>query len=203
MKALRKLANRMWGGKLSTWLVLCLCFFLSGCITDIWTGATVLYDRHNLYKKFDDFHLDANIRRALYRDMQFKLADCSIDLAVFNGDVLLAGYVPTEELREEANKRVTEVGGYRRLFNQLAVSRPVNTAVKDDWITAKVRSRIFADSSIDPKQFKVVTSLRVVYLMGDVIPTQAEKVIGYARECAGVRRVVKLFKYYNLSDQPQ
>jgi hypothetical protein len=38
--------------------------------------------------------------------------------------------------------------------------------------------------------------------MGDVIPKEANIVIQIARECAGVKRVVKLFKYYNLDDKP-
>ena len=51
--------------------------------------------------------------------------------------------------------------------------------------------------------FKVVTSERIVYLMGDVIPAEAARVIYFARTCEGVKRVVKLFKYYNLSDHPE
>ncbi len=75
--------------------------------------------------------------------------------------------------------------------------------MEDNWITTKIRSKILADSTIDPNDFKVVTADQIVYLMGDVIPEQAAKVIHIARTCTGVKRVVKLFKYYNLSDKPQ
>jgi hypothetical protein len=34
--------------------------------------------------------------------------------------------------------------------------------------------------------------------MGDVIPEQAEKVVMFAREWSEVKRVVKLFQYYQL-----
>ena len=173
---------------------------LTGCITDVWTGATLVYDRHNVYKKFSDFQLGANGSHALYRDNTFKRDDCSIDLAVINGDMLLAGHVPTEELRQEAYKRLTALGGYRRIFNQLAISKTSSNMLQDDWITSKIRSSIFANSSIDPHEFKVVTSEQIVYLMGDVAPEQAKIVISIARSCVGVKRVVKLFKYYNLSD---
>lgn len=177
-------------------------FLLTACITDVWTGVSLAYDRHNLYKKLSDYQLAANASRALYKDQTFKQADVSIDLAVFNGDILLVGTVPTEALREEAQTRITALTGYRRFFNQLAITHHLtNDGLEDTWITAKIRSGIFADSDIDPHQFKVITSQQIVYLMGDVIPEEANKVIQMARDCEGVKRVVKLFKYYNLSDK--
>ena len=178
------------------------CLLLSGCISNVWTGANLVYDRHNVYIKLNDFQLNANANRALYHDKMFKRDDCSIDLGVFNRDVLLVGRVPTEALRQEAYSRLKTVSGKRRLFNKLAVNHTEEDPVLDSWITAKIRSQIFADADIDPSKFKVLTYGQIVYLMGDVVPAQAEKVILFARECSSVLRVVKLFKYYNLSDKP-
>jgi len=42
----------------------------------------------------------------------------------------------------------------------------------------------------------VVTSDRIVYLMGDVRKEQAEKVINIARFTSGVEWVVKMLKYF-------
>jgi osmotically-inducible protein OsmY len=176
--------------------------FLSACITDVWTGATLIYDRHTNYRKFGDFELGADIRRELYKDRVFKQADMSIDLGVMNGDVLLAGHVPTQELRQEAFRRVSAVRGSRRIFNQIAVGNFPNTTIQDNWISTKINSQIIAQSSINPHDFRVLTSSEVVYLMGDVIPAEADRVIDIARACAGVKRVVKLFKYYHLNDEP-
>lgn len=162
----------------------------------------LVYDRHNIYKKLSDYRLSAGASRALFKDEDLKCAECSIDVAVFNGDVLLSGHVPTAALRQEARNRVAEVHGYRRIFNQLATHHLTDTTLQDNWITTKIRSGIFADADIDPHSFKVVTSDQIVYLMGDVIPKEADRVIHLARECAGVKRVVKLFKYYNLDDKP-
>ena len=174
---------------------------LTGCISDVWTGATMVYDRHNIYKKVGDFQLAADANRSLYKDQVFTRTDCSIELAVINGDMLLVGHVPTDTLRQEAHRRVAAVTGYRRLFNQLAVSLSADNTLQDDWITAKIRSRIFANADIDPHVFKVVTYDQIVYLMGDVVPGEAAHVIHIARACAGVKRVVKLFKYYHLDDR--
>ncbi len=184
-------------------VLLLISTLLTGCISNVWTGASLIYDRHNIYKKISDFQLSADASRALYHDQRFKSPDCTIDLAIFNGDILLSGHVPTDELRQEAQNRITALKEYRRFFNQLAVASEKDHSLKDNWITTRIRSEIFANADIDPHTFKVVTTDHIVYLMGDVIPKEASIVIHMASHCPGVKRVVKLFKYYNLSDKPQ
>ncbi|CAM2738578.1 hemolysin, lipoprotein [Legionella steigerwaltii] len=156
----------------------------------------MVYDRHDVYKKLDDYKLFLKVNNAITVDNTFKNNNCVIDIAIFNGDVLLAGHVPTPELQAELQRRLATVKGYRRLFNQVRVSVSASNSMQDSWITAKIRSQIFADGSIDPNAFKVVTSDRVVYLMGDVHQEQAEKVINMARQTSDVARVVKILKYF-------
>ena len=170
---------------------------LSGClgVSAAWTGANLLYDRHVLMKKMTNYQLVAQASRALYRD------NCSIDLAALNGDLLLVGHVGTSALRDEAYARVAKTSGFRRLFNQLAVGPAADSVAEDTWITTKIRSQMVADSSLDPRQFKVITSDRVVYLMGDVFPEAAARVIYIARRTEGVIRVVTLLNYYHLSEK--
>jgi osmotically-inducible protein OsmY len=182
---------------ISTGLTLSL---LSGCASTALTAASMVYDRHSIYHKVSDFRLNADINRALYRDKTFKWSDRSVTATVFNQDVLLVGHVPERSLRQEAESRVNAVGGYRRLFNYIQISSGSFNGLLDSWITTRVRSMILADSEIDPKAFKVVTSDQVVYLMGDVMSDQSNKVVDIARRCDGVRRVVKLFQYYHLTD---
>lgn len=181
-------------------IALCCCF-LPSCLGSLWTGATLVYDRHNVYKKVSDYQLGANINHALYDDQLFRQKNCALDIAVFNGDILLAGHLPSTELRDEAVKRVGQLEGYRRLINQIQVESSPGNSMEDSWITAKIRSRIFADSSIDPNAFKIITSDRIVYLMGDVRPKEAARVIYIARTTKGVERVVKLLQYYHLSQR--
>ena len=192
--------------KVAQWIAilftLVTSLLLTACISNVWTGASFIYDRHSNYRTFGDFELGADASRALYKDKRFKRKDCSINLGIMNGDILLAGHVPTNELRQEAFDRIYAIRGSRRIFNQIAVGQISNTILQDDWISASIRAKIIADSSINPKDFNIITSSQVVYLMGDVIPAEADRVIQIARQCAGVKRVVKLFKYYNLSDDP-
>lgn len=179
-----------------------ICLMLSGCFSYVMSGATLVYDRHHVYKQVSDFRLSADITQALYQDRVLTCADCAIDVAVFNGDVLLAGHVPNATLREQAYKRASACRGYRRLFNQLSSRKTSTNALHDSWITTKIRSQIIANAAIDPSQFKVVTVDGIVYLMGDVHVTQAKQVIALARQTSGVKRVVTLLKYYQLSPRP-
>ena len=174
---------------------------LSGCVTSLWTGANLVYDRHHVYNSLTDFELNANAHRALYQDDLFQCPTCHLDLAVFNGDILLAGHLESAEMRDEAYKRVMAEKGYRRLFKEVSIA-PFRTHIaRDSWITTKIRSKILADSEINPRSFKIVTSDQVVYLMGDVMPDQADWVVSIARNTSNVIRVVKLMKYYHLSDK--
>ena len=174
---------------------------LTSCISNIWSGATIIYDRHNIYKQLNDCQLAFKTGHTLSKE-QFPCRNCSIDVAVFNGDILLVGHVPTNAIRLEAQKRVETLAKHRRIFNELSLDSSGNNAVQDSWITTKIRSQIIADSDIDPRQFKVVTSNQIVYLMGDVLPEEAARVIHIASNCTGVKRVVKLLMYLNLSDKP-
>ncbi len=169
---------------------------LTGCVGSLWTGASLVYDRHNIYKTVNDYQLQSQVSTALNRDQQLKCDMCYVDVAVFRGDILIAGHVPSQELLDEINEQLSHVKGQRRLFNQLRLMTSAPSSRFDSWITTKIRSRILLDDRIDPKAFKVVTVDRVVYLMGDVDPKQADLVIGISRHAAGVEHVVKMMKYF-------
>lgn len=177
-------------------LLFILMAILSGCVGAIWSGANMVYDRHDTYKKLNDYQLIVSINNALYPDKLFKNEQCVLDLAVFNGDVLIAGHLPSQEFLDKMKQRLSSVKGYRHLYSEVSINQIGSNNIQDGWITAKIRSQIFADDSIDPNAFKIVTTDRIVYIMGDVKVEQAEKVVKMARYTSGVERVVKLMNYY-------
>jgi osmotically-inducible protein OsmY len=178
-----------------------LALFLSGCLGSIWTGASAVYDRHSIYKKLNDYELFAKVNEALAVNRTFNNPTCVIDINVFNGDILLSGHLPSLEMMDELKRRLNTVKGYRRLFNEMKIQQVGSNTVQDSWITTKIRSQIFADSSIDPNAFKIVTSDRIVYLMGDVKPDEGKKVINIARNTNGVVQVVKILRYFMYQTQ--
>ncbi|WP_298624167.1 BON domain-containing protein [uncultured Legionella sp.] len=179
-----------------TLLLLLIAFSISGCVGTLWTGASLLYDRHDVYKKLNDYNLLAEVNKVLAVHRTFNNSRCVLDLAAFNGDILIAGHVPSDELLDELKQRLATLKNYRRLFNYVKVMQVSSNSVQDSWITTKIRSQIFADDSIDPDTFKIITSDRIVYLMGDVKPDQAAKVIKIARFTRGVEKVVNMMKFF-------
>lgn len=172
---------------------------LSGCmgLSGAWTGASLIYDRHHFYKKFNDYELVALSQHAIFHDHRLSTQGVTIEIAAFNGDLLIAGHVPTVALREIIMARLAEKKlHYRHFFNQIAVKSSSTRDLEDAWITTQIRSRMMADAMIDPNQFKVITVDGIVYLMGDTLPEDAHRVIRIARQTDNVVRVVTLFQYY-------
>lgn len=169
-------------------------------MSSLWTGASMLYDRHNLYKQLTDYDMTNKVYQALYQDEALKMAGCHIEVVVFHRDVLLTGHVSSLKKRDLAEARAHVIAGTHRIvFNQLSVGVPNDAnSMTDSWITAKIRSLIFADANIPPKDFKIVTVDGTVYIMGHTSPAHAEKVVDIARNTTGVKKIVKLMKYYKL-----
>jgi len=179
-------------------LALATTLLLSGCFGGMWTGANLIYNRHNVYKKIDDYTLAYRANHLLFFDDRLKQTDTYLDLATFNGDLLLAGHVPESELIALINQRLAPLTGYRRLFKQVALRQTNNHGIKDTWITTSIRSRMIADAEIDPAMFKIITVDGIVYVMGDVRPEQAHRVLRIAKQTRGVVRVVTLLKYLKI-----
>ena len=84
-------------GRFTLLLIILICS-LSGCLGTVWTGASLLYDRHDVYKKLNDYNLLLDINNVLAVNRTFNNSSCVLDIAAFNGDILIAGHVPSNEL---------------------------------------------------------------------------------------------------------
>ena len=119
-----------------------------------------------------------------------------LTIVSYNGFVLLAGQVPSEDLKTLAADVVREVDDVRRIYNELEIGPAVTagTITKDTWITTQVKSKLLASSDTPGTRVKVVTENSVVYLMGLLTEAEADRVALEAAEVSGAERVVKLFE---------
>lgn len=119
-----------------------------------------------------------------------------LTIVSYNGFVLLAGQVPSEDLKTLAADVVREVDDVRRIYNELEIGPAVTagTITNDTWITTKVKSKLLASSDTPGTRVKVVTENSVVYLMGLLTEAEADRVALEAAEVSGAERVVKLFE---------
>lgn len=115
----------------------------------------------------------------------------------YNGYVLIAGQVPSEDLRQKANEVVREIRDVRRIYNELEVAAASSTMTRasDAWISSKVKTFLLATRNTPGMRTKVVAEDGVVYLLGMVTQEEAERIASEAADVSGVQRVVRLFEY--------
>lgn len=114
----------------------------------------------------------------------------------YNGFVLIAGEVPSQELKDQATDVLREIPGIRRIYNELIIGAKstADTEAGDVWITTKVKTALLAASDVPSLRVKVVTENSVVYLMGLLTPEEADRTATAAADIEGVERVVRLFE---------
>lgn len=116
-----------------------------------------------------------------------------IAIEVAQGRLLLAGAVPTEAHRTEAERIASGVAAVRFVENNLEVGPhpDVWRTSWDRWISAEIRARLLANDDIKGVNFVVETHRGVVYLLGlarsDI---ELKKVTEIARHINGVQKVV-------------
>jgi len=128
------------------------------------------------------------------------LAQSHINVKSFNGQVLLTGQVPNENIRQEAEQIVGQTREVKRIHNELEIAGPSSTIVRsnDIYLTSRVKLKLLSDKSIEGLRVKVVTENGVVYLMGLVSQREADQAVAIVREVPGVQRIVKVFEYVPL-----
>jgi len=119
-----------------------------------------------------------------------------LSIVSFNGFVLLAGQVPSEDLKTLATEVVRKIDGVRRIYNELEIGPETSagTRTNDAWITTQVKTKLLASSDTPGSRVKVVTENSVVYLMGLLTTEEADRVALEAAEVNSASRVVKLFE---------
>jgi osmotically-inducible protein OsmY len=128
-----------------------------------------------------------------------RFASAHIVVVSHRGVVLLAGEVPSEDLKQKAGEVVEQMELVKSVHNELEVG-PVTSLSKrsdDAWITTKVKSAMIAHGKIDVGLINVTTENGVVFLMGAVPQTQADVAVEVAQSVSGVKKIVKVFEYTN------
>lgn len=169
---------------------------LQGCVDAAVTGAQAAYNHSSIQQNASDQYISTQINHKLYVDNQ-QFDNTNIDVATFHQEVLLTGQVTTDKQRTLAENTVKSIPGVTHVYNLVQISppTPLLKRASDLWITTKVKTQLIAMNEIEPDKIKVVTENGTVYLMGMVMPEQADIAIDIARNTEGVEQVVKMFTY--------
>jgi osmotically-inducible protein OsmY len=145
---------------------------------------------------FDDTVVEAIVEREIRKsDAGYKGAH--IVIQAFNGVVLIAGQVATDDLVTNAATVAKTINKVRTIHNVLTVSGPTSMVARsnDAWLTTKVKTRLITAKDADGTKIKVLTENSIVYLQGLVSRGQADDAVNVAKDIYGVQKIVKVFEY--------
>ena len=124
--------------------LLVMLFALSGCAALTKNMAQEPVDRDHGSRTFGAFVEDGNIERKIKVNLaraSEALDQSHIVVVSFNGNVLLAGEVASDELRVQAENIAARVRHVRHVHNELKLSGDsgVLSRVNDGWLTTKLK----------------------------------------------------------------
>jgi osmotically-inducible protein OsmY len=122
----------------------------------------------------------------------------NINVKVYNGVVLVAGQVPSEDARQIAEKVATQHRGVVRVINQLEIAgkATIISEINDLTISTQVKALVLKDLGRDVYQRTLITTENsIVYVMGFVSKTEATALENVVSSVRGVKRIVRVFEY--------
>lgn len=169
-------------------LTFLLVTLLAGCVSDPSKRTPGVF--------IDDAVLEPMVKREIFKsDPGFK--GSHIVVVSYNGVVLLAGQVASQDLRDKAADVAQSLQRVRKVHNELNVGGPISLMARtnDSWLTTKVKSRLIFSDEAQGTKTKVLTENGVVYLMGLLSREQADNAVDVASQVYGVQKIVKVFEY--------
>lgn len=125
-----------------------------------------------------------------------------VNVAPYNRLILLTGEAPDERTRAAIEADVRGIANIRGMVNEIQIA-PVSSLAErtnDAFITSKIKGRFIDSGKVNPVHIRVVTEAGVVYLLGLVTEAEADDAVEIARTTGGVRKVVKIFDYCQITD---
>ena len=144
----------------------------------------------------DDRQITEILKNNIYNDDP-RFEASKVKVYSFNKVVLLTGEVPSHDLKMRAGQIAQNVHSVRSVHNELEVTTNSTfmSNTNDTWIFNKVKAQLIADSGISAKRVEVIVENEVVYLMGLLTRSEANRVTNIVRTTSGVRKVIRVFEY--------
>ena len=122
--------------------------------------------------------------------------DANINISSFDGDLLITGQVPRQELVRLATVQANTLRNVRQVFNYLQVMGETSFLSKtnDRFITNRIKSRLQDSKIFKMRRIHIVTEYGVVYLMGTLKREELERTLALIKETNGVQKTVSLVR---------
>lgn len=185
----------------STLMTLLAGLILSGCATviDSTTSEPINDNRgsRTAGQFIDDETAEVTIAVNL-KKASSELKASNLNVKVYNGVVLIAGQVPSDEARQIAEKVATQHRGVKRVINQLEIAgkATVISEINDLTISTQIKALVLRNLGRDVYQRTLITTENsIVYVMGFVTKTEAAALENTVSTVRGVKRIVRVFEY--------
>jgi osmotically-inducible protein OsmY len=160
-------------------------------------GAAALREKSAI-EAVSDTVLSAKVGQAVYKVNPDVHA--TIGVNVQEGEVLLTGVAPSDDLKIKVEEAVWRIKGVKQIYNDIDISDrpPIKNYPKDAWITSKIKTKLLADAKIRSINFSIKTVNNVVYIFGIArSKEELDEVFNIASHVKGVNRVMS---YARLKD---
>lgn len=150
-----------------------------------------------LSQRVEDMSIERTASINLYK-LNPEFAQSRVLVMSFYSNVLLAGQVSNESLKQMAGDYLKSLREVESVHNELIVAPvtlPYLTRAKDSIISARVRSALTFAKGFPSSQCKILVEDGVVYLMAKLDKDQADLAIRLIRDIPDVRKIVKLIDY--------
>lgn len=182
------------------YLVVVALLLAGGCASWVAPMSDRAVDQDHRYRTPGSFIEDQAIERKTTINLHRTLPESPASRIVvvsWNGQVLLAGQVPSAEARKRAEAITRDVRRVVHVHNELTIAEPASLAARlsDAWITTWVKTRLMFKPGIPARRIKVVTENGAIYLMGLLTREQSEAVVNAVRNTRGAQKIIKIFEY--------
>ena len=199
---MKKLVNLMLIGTLTTLCSTGCTALIAGGV--IGAGATVAADSRTAGAMVDDESIEIKSGKYLSNNREI-YEKSKLEATSVNGNVLLTGQCLDQEYIDYIVQRVSAIPKVKRVINRIEKIEPLSLSDRshDTWVTTKVKTQLLFGEKINSGRFKVVTENSVVYLIGIVNHSEANRAINVVREIDGVKKVVPIFEYYEDAEKAE
>ena len=119
-----------------------------------------------------------------------------INVTSYNRVALITGEVPTEADKVAVEQAIARIDNVRSTVNELMVgfSSSLTARSNDTLVSTKVKATLVDAGDVSAGAFKIVTERNIVYLMGRVTETEANRAVDLTSRISGVQKVVRVFE---------
>ncbi len=164
-------------------------------------GACAVVQEKTLGESFDDASASSQIKSRLLGSSASSFSE--VDVEVTGRLALLTGRVAKQDDRIEAERIAWSVRTIDEVANEIVVIDESNllSNVNDEWITARIRTRLISDAEIKSVNYNIETFNGVVYLLG--LAQSEEELRAAAGHAANVKGVQRVVSYVKMRDRAE